>query len=252
MLHKINLPDCTAHLNWVVRLQCNLLHALCDPDLAPADVTADWAIALRPDVDGDWIRRLCRWSKTKKSMLARMKAVAGLAVDEKQAVITHYEANMQFPDSFDDAKEAPPATTPLPNGLSADAEAAYRDYFLMFYDPIFYGQKGYPIDDPNLNGKWFTKDSYLESYHAANPAIKVCPLCDGTMDGAEVDHWLAKNRHFPELNCHPQNLVEICGACNGRTNKGEKLALDTGTMDPFKNWFHPYMRPAAGGLRLRS
>lgn len=92
MLHKINLPNCTDYLNWIVQLQCNLLHALCDPDLAPADVTADWAIALRPDVDGDWMRRLCVWSKSARSMLDRMRALAGLAIGEKQAVIAHYEA----------------------------------------------------------------------------------------------------------------------------------------------------------------
>ena len=96
----------------------------------------------------------------------------------------------------------------------------------------------------------FTKDNYLEAYHTANPDLKVCPLCDGGMDGAELDHWLAK-KHLPELNCHPQNLVEICGACNSTTNKGGKLALNAGVVEPFANWLHPYLRSAAGQFEIK-
>lgn len=250
MLHKINLSACTAHLEWVVQLQGDLLRALCDPAVVAGDVTVDWVKARRVDIDAAWVNRFCAWSKEKKSMLDRMQAVATLTGADKQAVVAHYEHNLRYPEAFAAAAApSPPATTALPDGLSVSAVTAYRDFFEMFYAPIFYRKKGYPINAPDLNGELFTKEQYLGAYHAANPEMKVCPLCDGSMDGAELDHWLAQ-KHLPELNCHPQNLVEICGACNGRTNKGEKLALEPGQANPFGNWFHPHLRPAADSFEI--
>lgn len=255
MLHRINLPACTQHLEWVVQLQGDLLRALCANGVVSHLVTIDWVKACRTDIDANWMERFCAWSKqdkakVSKSVLVRMQAVAALPDEDKQSLFTHYDANLHYPESFNDALPPPPATTPLPDGLSDNAVAAYRDFFELFYDPIIYRAKGYPIAAPELNGQPFTKDQYLEAYHAANPDVKVCPLCDGTMDGAEFDHWLAK-KHLPELNCHPQNLVEICGACNGRTNKGEQLAMKAGNETPFSNWFHPYLRPAAGLFSIK-
>lgn len=245
MLHKINLPECTQHLDWVVQFQSDLLHALCDEHVAPANVTVDWVKAQCPEVDGDWMTRFCSWSKKGSSMLNRMGVVAGLPDADKQALITLYESNIRYPEAFDIAVPNPPATRPLPVGLPEAAVSAYRGFFEMFYAPIFYRDKGYPIEDDELGEQFFHKDNYLSKYHSANPGVKVCPLCDGGMDGAELDHWLAK-KYLPELNCHPQNLVEICGACNGRSNKGERLALDEGSPEPFNAWFHPFLRPAIG------
>ena len=251
MLHRINLPDCTTHLDWVVQLQCNLLHALCDPAIGAEDVTKEWVKSIRPDIDSDWMSRFCGWSTGGKSMLDRMKAVADLSAGDKQAVIQHYENNLQFPDAFDGNKPNSPTTKPLPDDLSESATKAYRDFFEMFYAPIFYRKstrQGYPVEGGEMD-KRFSKSTYLEAYHKANKDLAVCPLCDGSMDGAELDHWLAK-KHLPELNFHPLNLVEICPACNSVTNKGEKLALDEGTAQPFDSWFHPFLRPAAGQYRV--
>lgn len=250
MLHKINLPACTQHLEWVVQLQGDLLHALCNPAVTADDVTADWVKARRADIDAAWVERFCAWSKEKRSVLDRMKAIAGLSNADKQALVGHYDSNLRYPEAFDAAVPPPPATTPLPDGLSENAVVTYRNFFELFYAPIFYRDKGYPIGAPDLNGQPFTKDQYLEAYHAANPDVKVCPLCDGSMDGAELDHWLAK-KHLPELNCHPQNLVEICGTCNSVTNKGEKLALAAGQPNPFGGWLHPHLRPATGLFAVR-
>ena len=167
-----------------------------------------------------------------------------MPVSAKQALTRHYEDNFRYAEAFREAAPRPPATTPLPNGFSKKAATVYRNFFEMFYAPIFYRDKGYPIDAPKLNGKLFSKDEYLEAYHTANPELMVCPFCDGGMDGAQLDHWLAQ-KHFPELNCYAQNLVEICAACNSRSNKGEKKPLDSNEPDPFAYWFHPHLRPAA-------
>ena len=244
VLHRIELPDCRQHLEWVVRLQDDLLQALCVPGLAADRVTADWVGAQRPDIDAAWIRRFCGWEKAGRSVLARMQAVAGLPAPDRQALLGHYRVNLRFHEAFDEHLEPPPPTTPLPDRLSAPAAGAYRNFFEMFYAPIFYRDKGYPIDADDLNGEPFTRDHYLHAYRATNDRTLVCPTCDGSMEGAELDHWLAK-RHLPELNCHPENLVEICGACNGSANKGQKLALDGAAPDPFDDWFHPHLRSAA-------
>lgn len=245
MLHKINLPECTQHLDWIVQFQSDLLNALCDAHVSAIDVTVDWVKAQRPDVAGDWLERFCGWSKKSASMLDRMKVVASLSDAEKQSIIAHHEVSVRYPEAFNGALPLPPATRPLPAGLSESAVSAYRGFFEMFYAPIFYRDKGYPIEDDELGEQFFHKDNYLSEYHSANPDVKVCPLCDGGMDGAELDHWLAK-KYLPELNCHPQNLVEICSACNGRSNKGERLAFDEGSPEPFNAWFHPFLRPAIG------
>ena len=250
VLHRIELPDCRQHLEWVVQLQYDLLQALCDIGLSANHITADWVAAQRPDIDTAWIQRFCGWTKSGQSILARMRAVAGLQALDKQALLDHYRVNLRFHETFDEDLEPPPPTTPLRDQLSDPAARAYRNFFEMFYAPIFYRDKGYPIEADDLNGKPFTRDYYLAAYRATNNQTSVCLTCDGSMDGAELDHWLAK-RHFPELNCHPQNLVAMCGACNGPSNKGEKLALNTADPDPFDNWFHPHLRPAAGEYEIR-
>ncbi len=242
-MHRINLPECTRHLNWIVQLQSDLLYALCDTAIDAIDITGDWIEARRPDIDNEWLERFCGWSKEKSSILDRARAVAALSDADKQSVIVRYQANIRYAEAFDDAIPPPPVTKPLPAGLSKTTALVYRGFFDMFYAPIFYKDKGYPIEAADLNGEQFNKNNYLKEYHRANPKLKVCPLCDGGMDGAELDHWLAK-KHLPELNCHPQNLVEICSACNGRTNKGEKLVLDDGVTEPFKQWLHPLLQTA--------
>ena len=249
VLHRIELPDCRQHLEWVVRLQDDLLQALCDPGLAAGQVTADWVATQRPDIDPAWIQRFCGWKQAGRSVLARMQAVAGLPAPDRQALLDHYRVNLRFHEAFDENPGSPPPTTPLPERLSAPTAGAYRNFFEMFYAPIFYRDKGYPIDAEDLNGEPFTKDHYLHAYRATNDRTLVCPTCDGSMDGAELDHWLAR-RHLPELNCHPENLVEICSACNGPANKGQKLALDGAAPDPFDNWFHPHLRSAAGAYEI--
>lgn len=245
MLYTINLPSCTLHLEWIVRFQSDLLHALCNSSITTAGVTITWVKTQRSDIDQDWLERFCGWEIKGKSMLQRMQAVVSLSPADKQALVNHYEKNIRCSEVFDPANSSSPTVAPLPNGLSTAAAATYSDFFEMFYAPVFYNQKGYSINAIDLNGERFTRGKYLTAYHAANDNLKVCPLCDGGMDGAELDHWMAK-KYLPELNCHPHNLVEICGACNERANKGEKLVFDKEMADPFSKWFHPHLRPAVG------
>ncbi len=243
MLHKINQPECIRHLEWIVSFQGDLLRALCDSTVTADDITVEWVKAQRPDINDNWLERFCNWSKDLKSIIERMKKVAKLLDDDKRILIAHYEKNLRYKEAFDNTLPPPPATISCSRELSKKAASAYRDYFDMFYAPILY--KGYPIND----GVNFTRNDYVKACQIANPELEVCPLCDGEKNGAELDHWLAK-KHFPELNCHPQNLVEICSECNSSSNKGEKLALDKSETEPFNNWFHPFLRPAAGHFEI--
>ena len=123
VLHRIELPDCRQHLEWVVWLQEDLLKALCDPGLAAEHVTADWVAAQRPDIEPAWIQRFCGWETAGRSVLARMQAVAGLPAPDRQALLDHYRVNLRFHEAFDEDLKPPPPTTPLPDQLSAPPPA---------------------------------------------------------------------------------------------------------------------------------
>ncbi len=250
MLYQINLPNSTQYLEWIVQFQSDLLHALCNPTVNAPTVTVDWVKQQRQDIDDGWMNRFCRWKKDGKSMLERMKAIARLSQANKLAIIIHYKNNLRYIEAFIDGQTPPPKTTPLPHDWVNDTASIYRNFFEMFYNPIFYNKKGYPIQADDLDGQLFTKDNYLKAYRNTNSNIDVCLLCDGGMDGCELDHWLPKTNYFPELNCHPQNLIEICKNCNSVTTKGEHLAMDEDEDQPFAKWLHPHLRSAEGNFRL--
>ncbi len=251
MLHKIKLPNCHPALSWIVQLQTDLLTALCAHNINQADVTMEWVAAQRPDIADEWINKFCSWVKGGKSILDHMQDIAGLPNHIKDELLTHFQENSQFVDSFDAGKNPPP-TQQLQQGMSNDADKKYRAFLVLFYDPVFYKGKGYPVATNGNNdvAVRFHKNSFLKSCHTKNKNVTVCPLCDGSLDGSQVDHWLAK-AHFPELSCQPYNLIEICQACNSRSNKGEKLVLDNGNGRPFDDWFHPYLRPAVDEFTIR-
>lgn len=241
MLYRINLPNCTQHLNWVVQLQSDLLHALCDPNLNAGTVTADWVKNQRQDINPRWIERFCRRRKDHKSILDRMKDIAGLSPLAKRAIIRHYDNNLRYLEAFSTTSQSPPTTRSVPENWAKSTSSKYYDFFEMFYEI------GYMINASD--GELFSIKNYLEAYRLSNSELRVCPLCDGSMDDPEFDHWLARN-YLPELNCHPQNLVEVCGACNGPRNKHGKVTFDDGQTNPFAKWFHPHLRPAIGNYRV--
>lgn len=251
MLHRINLPNCLPALEWIVQLQTDLLTAVCSNAVDQAQVTLDWVIAQLPGLPPNWVISFCSWAIEGASILERMQNIAALPVATKHQLLQHFNNNLQYIDAFDNAKN-PPATRPLDHGMPHDADKKYRAFLEIFYDPVFYRSKGYPVDtDGNINDATrFHKDIFLDRCHKINDDLRVCPLCDGSLDGSQVDHWLPK-KYFPELSCQPHNLIEICQACNSRSNKGEKLTLTNGDATPFDDWFHPYLRPANGKFTIR-
>lgn len=246
MLHRIEPPACRPALEWIVKLQTDLVTALCDDQITPDQVTVAWAQALLSNTDSGWINRYCGWYRKKEqvqhSMLTRMQALARLPTQDRQQCLAHFTCNLQFQAAFDPSAQ-PAAIKPCKSGLSQRAAVAYRDFLEAFYWLVL--ENGVPVGGDGSPGPDFKRSDVTKSAQDANPKLRVCPLCDGGKDGSELDHWLPKEA-FPELSCHPYNLVEICAACNGRENKGTKSVLDADAVEPFSEWFHPYLRSAQG------
>lgn len=98
-----------------------------------------------------------------------------------------------------------------------------------------------------------TYADYVEVFRNAhrlntNPnAREVCVLCGGNLgDTPHVDHWIIKSE-FPLLSVCADNLSLICSTCNEAPNKGDKPVHSNGS---FADWFHPYLRPGNGSVRL--
>ncbi|WP_295433267.1 hypothetical protein [uncultured Thiodictyon sp.] len=244
MLHRLEVADCRLALEWIVKLQTKLMTALCDPKIQAPDITAAWAQNVLPDIESDWVSRYCGWYRTKgtnkHSMLERMKALAALPTVDRHQCLVHLKDNLEFCLAFDPAAH-PPATRPRDKALSKKASDVYRELLEAFY--LIALNNGFPVKADGSAGKDFKHADVVTTAQAANPKLKVCPLCDGGKDGSELDHWLPKE-NFPELCCHPYNLVEICAACNGTENKGSKPVLNAEALEPFADWFHPYLRSA--------
>jgi hypothetical protein len=244
MLHKINLPAEAQYLRWIVDLQRALLAALCDPAVAPADVTVDWVVAKLPHLDVSWVQSLCgrrdAVAKQNKPLIEHMRVLAGLSSGTKQTLLSEFEADIGFEDAF-----RADATRPLIlHGLGCIKDAAscgaVRAFFEFFYQPAFYRDFGYKIPLPDGTVVCFHKETYLSAFKEAN-SVEVCPMCDGYLNTPEVDHFYPKHAQ-PFLDCHPLNLTPICHECNSTSRKGARMPLTTGAVNPADGWFHPHLR----------
>lgn len=250
MLHRIEVVACRPTLEWIVKLQTKLMTALCDPKTQPTDITVAWTQALLTDTSSDWVSKYCGWYRTKgtdkHSMLTRMEALAALPDQDRTQCLAHFTSNLNFETAFAPSL-APARIKSCKKGLSDAAAVAYRDFLEAFYFIVL--ENGVPIPGSSSAGAKLRRADVTKSAQDSNPGLKVCPFCDGGKDGSELDHWLPKER-FPELSCHPRNLVEICAACNGTENKGSKHVLDEAAAEPFADWFHPYLRNAHGTFAI--
>ena len=253
MLHKLNIPSCRSHLEWIVQLQQTLLAGLTNPALTPAGVTVAWVIAQWPGLDERWIINFCsrkdEITGLRQPMLAHMRTIAAFPANLKQELLAAFDNDQLFPQAF-----ANPPQAHVLCGLAFlpdDAMgSAVRGLLETFYSPTFYRSIGYRIPQPDNSLIDFDKTAFVERFDGENPNVQVCPYCDGSREGAQVDHFYPKS-DYPALSCHPLNLIPICSGCNSTSNKGSKLPLTLGAGSPTAEWLHPYLRPASGTLEVR-
>jgi hypothetical protein len=257
MLHKIQLPACREHLDWIVQLQRRLLAALCRPDLSGPDVTVDWVVAQLSDLDVSWVRAFCnrkdQIKNVERPLLEHMQIIAVLSAADKTSLLNAFENDQKFPSAFEPQPVGPHRLIGLTPFLEDIVATAIRGFFEIFYAPNFYAKCGYLIPQANGDFVTFHKDEFLSRYREANPDVLVCPYCDGDLGSPQVDHFYPKS-DYPYLSCHPLNLVPICPTCNSRENKGTKAPLAR-RRDPQHDskydWFHPYLRSAHDQYEIR-
>jgi hypothetical protein len=244
MLHPIKVPRCAPALEWLVQLQQDILIQLCDPATTIELVIPAWIAAIRPDYSM-WLEKFARRFHNKKSLLASMRTIAAASTAQKQAILRHFGTSQLFAEAFDVTVATPTMLSSL-DSLGRDRIAlALRHLLEAFYEIALY--EGLPISAQGSAGQSFNRSQFVEMFKQENYG-RVCPFCDGDMNGPQVDHWLPKSK-YPALSCHPKNLVPICYRCNA-LEKGGKIPLDIANPRPFDNWFHPYERAAHGNFTI--
>lgn len=258
MLHKIELPDCAEDLRWIVGIQRTLLEAVCHPDTAAEDVTVErvkgWIAAYI--TNEAWIESFCkrldRVNKQPRAMLSHLQEIASFTDVQKQQLLDAFRQDHRLLDNFGDG--AGQKLLGIPDGFlkSARMKDSIRGFLEAFYDPLFYKDAGYLIKTADADViREFHKDEYLKHYKTTNRNVRVCPYCDGQLGNPpQIDHFYPKS-DYPQLSCHPLNLVPICAACNSRTNKGTKTPLDLNAPDQTASWFHPFLRSSNRRFSIR-
>jgi len=249
MLHQVNIPNCKPALDWIVQFQQDLIRALCRDEVTADNVTPEWINNFRDDIPIGWLTKICGWSYEGQPLLDYMRAIAGASLEIKGQIVHYSEICLQFENNFQNDQPNCPIQSIDDFGNSESIQAVKR-LLLSLYSRILYDKTGFPIQTNGEIGGRFNYGLFREAFEDSNQHISVCPLCDGGMDGGQVDHWLPKNK-FPILSCHPVNLLPICGACNSRTNKGVNTPADKDSPRPFEEWFHPYLRSANGNFSIQ-
>jgi hypothetical protein len=218
MLHPIKVPSCYPALEWVVRLQRDLLAKLCEPATTAAIVTPQWVAAIRPECS-DWLQKFTRWTHNKRGLLSVMRTIASATTTQKKAIFTYFEASQAFAESFDSAVLSPTVISTV-QSLGADGLVSCL-YTLL---EAFYGlalQRGLPIDAHGNTGHGFNRSQFVDIFKEEN-FDRVCPFCDGDLNGPEVDHWLPKSK-YPALSCHPKTSCRFVTAVTHRNVKASDV-----------------------------
>ncbi|OPX97215.1 MAG: hypothetical protein A4E58_01486 [Syntrophorhabdus sp. PtaB.Bin006] len=249
MLYPINPPSCSPALDWAVQLQRDLIAKLCDPNTTRAMVTPQWVRALRanPQEIADWLEGFAGRKFEGVQVIDAMKYIANLNTDEKMAALNYFSNNHRFTDEFVLGSTVSPTVDVSIVG-NPQIQSALKTILVAFYKNGLLYLDGFPIDGNGNPGQCTNRNVFVDAFKKDNN-INVCPLCDGDLNGPEVDHWLPESK-YPALSCHPKNLVPICHDCNSPANKHDKVPLTAGHAQPFEEWFHPYERTANGQMNL--
>lgn len=253
MLKPIRRVACSPALSACRRLQEHLVAWLCDVNVGPADIIqADLVPPQVPtQIEADWLWMFLQRKDNKKPLLDRAKVIAGMSPDEKIALLSWVQTVSQLPAQFQpNPSTAWPTAQPV---ISEVAWNAFKELMLAFYKKGFNGGLPYKSDGKPVNNGGLTYAQFVKAFrdeHRLNSdpnAREVCVLCGGPLGQTpQVDHWIAES-DYPLLSICADNLLPVCEDCNSTTNKGQKPVHSAGI---FSGWFHPYLRPANGGIWL--
>lgn len=251
MLHQISFPEtCRPFFNWIVDLQRQLVTTLCQEPVDDVnEIDEDWLferVSKNLEVDQEWFGHFCNWRRKREepSLLECTRSIAGFPAEIRGRLLADFENDHTFESLFDPEAQNPSdlvGLSPLQRIYPEITKIVHR-FFESFYDPALY--RGYSIPNEGHFAN-FGRGKFVHDFSAANPDVCVCPMCDGDLGTAKVDHFYPKSV-YPYLSCHPHNLIPICEGCNGTSGKFEKQPLsssDTGHQTD--DWFHPYLRSAA-------
>jgi hypothetical protein len=230
MLHPIKVPSCSPALEWVVQLQRDILAKLCDPATKADLVTPEWVAAIRPDCS-DWLKIFAQRTHNKCGLLLAMRTLARASRTQKRTILRYFENNQALTEAFRSTGRVPPTVSHLNSLGQGEIVSHLRILLEAFYEIAL--RDGLPIDAQGRMGQKFDRSQFVKTFKEEN-FDRVCPFCDGDLNGPEVDHWLPKSK-YPALSCHPKNLVPVCHRCNARECKGEKVPLDSTGQRPFEN-----------------
>lgn len=250
MLKPIHQAPCSPALRATRKLQVQLLAWLCDPATNGANVKKENLLqlpALTP-IEADWLWAFLEKKDGKRALLERAQVLAGMPPAEKLALYDWGKSVVALSGQF---QLNPPAWPQDKPAISSPAWQAFQQLMEAFYTKglvsgLPYLANGTPVSSGGVNRASFVHE-FLNEHRPHQDAIDLCVLCGGELgDTPEVDHWISKGQ-YPLLSVCQDNLVPICHDCNSTMNKGEKPVHAAGCFD---DWFHPYLRPGHGKVRV--
>lgn len=230
MLHPTNLPDCESILQRLLDFQERLLEYACKH----TDI-------LQPDLELTFGKELADWLYVNRQlMLDPLKRFAKLPQIEKDAVLTAYRHDRQYPAGKDD-----PTFTFLlrVDGTSPQACKDVKDWLVGSYKQFAEKIGFHPGCWAGAGTEHFHKRHWHQSYLERNPKQHTCVACDSTLNqGRTVEHYFPKAK-YPVLSVHPHNLIPLCGKCNH--DKGEKDVLGGAAITEVFLPYHRFFSPVA-------